>query len=484
MRFMQTGLVALLMVVCSPQLLAADELRENLRSSVFAGASDALKHANDQSASVLAPETYRAAANQYRKAEEAFEDGEDMVKVRALLAGAIGQFTEAAVRAEGVGLVVKDAFEARADALAADARTRAPDLWRKADVALYEAASRAEVGRQSRVENYATRAERFFRDAELSAIEVALFTEIEAAIAAAKRLDADDWAPISYGKAVELLAQARSELSSNRYDTDRPRTLATQSLHHARHAAYVAKLADDIDDNDTSLEEVLLAWEQEIERFAATQNLPVYFDEGPTQAIDAFIALHAELKQRLALSEQALNSSHQRALILEEELSMVQADLEGQELAQARLNKRMAEQQAREDKITQIETMFGPSEALVLRAQNQLIIRLIGLGFASGSASIEPHHEPLLERVQQALAAFPDAPITIEGHTDSHGVDDKNLTLSIARAEAVVNYLLENTEISALQLSAVGHGETKPIANNETNEGRLRNRRIDIVIYP
>lgn len=468
----------------TPMLHAEDPLRENLRASVFDAAEAALKAANGANANVLAPERYRKAAAQYKKAQAAFDAGSDLNKVRSSLASATGLFVEAKSAAINVGEIVADAFQARGDALAADAKTRAPDIWKDAERQLYEAASRAEDGKTSRVNRYADKAEEKFRDAELSAIEVVLFTEIEQAIDVARRLDADDWAPESYTFAIDLLSQARTELSENRYDTDRPRTLATQSLHYARHAAYIAKLADDIDDNDDTLEAILMRWESDISRLGDLLNTPTYFDEGPTESINKLIEITEDRERQLAIARQELTISNSRSEILEEELANLQTDLEGQEMARERLNQRMQKQQEREDKIRRVENLFEPSEALVLRAQNEMIIRLIGLSFASGSAQIETRHYPLLAKLQEALAIFPQAPLTIEGHTDSHGVDAANLSLSNARADAVVSYLVANAGIQKSLLSAVGYGESNPIANNETYEGRSRNRRIDLVIYP
>jgi OOP family OmpA-OmpF porin len=72
--------------------------------------------------------------------------------------------------------------------------------------------------------------------------------------------------------------------------------------------------------------------------------------------------------------------------------------------------------------------------------------------------------------------------VTIEGHTDSYGGDDLNQKLSEDRANAVRQYFIANMNLKAEDVEAVGYGESRPIANNETPEGRARNRRIDIVI--
>jgi outer membrane protein OmpA-like peptidoglycan-associated protein len=75
------------------------------------------------------------------------------------------------------------------------------------------------------------------------------------------------------------------------------------------------------------------------------------------------------------------------------------------------------------------------------------------------------------------MLEFPEVPILIEGHTDSDGGEESNLELSRKRAEAVVNYLVDNGADPA-RFEVRGHGESQPIADNETAEGKAQNRRI------
>jgi outer membrane protein OmpA-like peptidoglycan-associated protein len=89
----------------------------------------------------------------------------------------------------------------------------------------------------------------------------------------------------------------------------------------------------------------------------------------------------------------------------------------------------------------------------------------------------------LLQKVADAAQVFRNAQVVVEGHTDSYGRDDTNLQLSQQRAEAVSAYLAD-LGIQAFRTSSVGYGETQPIANNETEQGRARNRRIDVRIEP
>lgn len=79
------------------------------------------------------------------------------------------------------------------------------------------------------------------------------------------------------------------------------------------------------------------------------------------------------------------------------------------------------------------------------------------------------------------LNAYPDTDIEVIGHTDSKGSDDYNQSLSERRANAVVGYLRTNG-IANNRLTAIGKGETDPIASNDTDDGRAQNRRVEFVI--
>ena len=127
---------------------------------------------------------------------------------------------------------------------------------------------------------------------------------------------------------------------------------------------------------------------------------------------------------------------------------------------------------------------MNASAARVFREGNNIILRLVGLTFASGDAEIRPENFDLLNKVEKAIDVFPQSELIIEGHTDSHGGDDSNQALSQQRAESVQKYMVNAMRIPTYRLIATGYGETRPVASNETESGRARNRRIDIVIRP
>jgi outer membrane protein OmpA-like peptidoglycan-associated protein len=128
--------------------------------------------------------------------------------------------------------------------------------------------------------------------------------------------------------------------------------------------------------------------------------------------------------------------------------------------------------------------MFTSSEARVFREGNNIILRLVGLTFDSGDAQIRRQSFDLLNKVEKAIDVFPRSELIIEGHTDSHGGDLLNQKLSQERAESVQKYMINAMRIPTYRLIATGYGETRPVASNETQSGRARNRRIDIVIRP
>ena len=89
---------------------------------------------------------------------------------------------------------------------------------------------------------------------------------------------------------------------------------------------------------------------------------------------------------------------------------------------------------------------------------------------------------PLLEKVEEVIEMFPDAQLMVEGHTDASGDAGANMDLSERRAYAVMQYLRQSLLIPASQVSAMGFGADRPVASNRTDEGRAKNRRIDIII--
>jgi OOP family OmpA-OmpF porin len=101
--------------------------------------------------------------------------------------------------------------------------------------------------------------------------------------------------------------------------------------------------------------------------------------------------------------------------------------------------------------------------------------------FDTGKATIKPESAGALGIIAEVLKGDPALKIEIQGHTDNVGAAAANLKLSQDRAAAVKAYLVQTGGIAATRLSTAGLGDTKPVADNKTEEGRAQNRRVELV---
>jgi outer membrane protein OmpA-like peptidoglycan-associated protein len=129
-----------------------------------------------------------------------------------------------------------------------------------------------------------------------------------------------------------------------------------------------------------------------------------------------------------------------------------------------------------------VRKLFTQDEAKVYRQGDNLVISLKKVNFSVNDSSIPSASFGLLKKVQDAIQSFEEPSVVIEGHTDSTGDSATNQALSEKRAEAVRAYFLANNAISLEKLEAIGFGSEKPLASNESPDGRAINRRIDVVI--
>jgi outer membrane protein OmpA-like peptidoglycan-associated protein len=104
-----------------------------------------------------------------------------------------------------------------------------------------------------------------------------------------------------------------------------------------------------------------------------------------------------------------------------------------------------------------------------------------GIRFDTDSDVVKAESRPVLEQIAEALKSQPPVKVRIEGHTDSTGDPARNLDLSKRRAEAVKKALVTQFGVVADRLTTDGFGDTKPIAKNETPQGRAENRRVEFV---
>ena len=457
---------------------------EEMRGSLFQAAEDARAIAQSKSANVLAPISYGEAMDQLSRAQSLFDRSGSVDSIRKTLTRAETGFNKSSEAADIAASALDSTIQARRDAASSDAKGFAADEWEEGEIAFSEATRRLERGSISSAQRYAKKAETAYRDAELISIKANYLDETRNLIKRAEKLRAERYAPVSLDNARTLLETAETELTENRYDTDRPRSLALDAKHNALHAIYVSTLEARIRDRETNLEAVLLEWEKSINQLGDALDKPLYYDYGEKAAINELLLSITTMIRENERLGQSLNDTEAQVAALNGQVSRMQQLLGGGSQTIEELERLLEQQAQHRARFARVEAMFPPEEAVVFRQGDTVIIRMVGLNFDSGTADLKAEHLPMLGTLRQAIEIFPDSSVVVEGHTDAFGSDETNHTLSQTRAEAVVHHLLGSMQISPTKLSSVGYGESRPVANNETQAGRKRNRRIDVVIRP
>ena len=477
--------VGLLLASLAPvALTAGPAAAQDVRQTLFRTADQARAEAEAARADLLAPEAWNEAIELYRRADQDLERGRDLKDIRRRLERAIQFFRQATEATELARVTFVNSLAAREDALNAEAGLFAADLWREAEERFEDAARELEDGDVNDARRESDRALQRYRAAELAAIKANYLNETWALLEEAEERDVDDRAPITLRRAEELVASAEQLLTENRYDTDEARSLAQEAKREAQHAIFLAQSIRTFQDEDVTLEELMLRAEQPVRRIAGVLEIPMYGDEGLQPPTNAVIGAIQTLQDSVQSLRNALDTRREMVATLEARVDELESQLGGVQEERSELARRVEAQARLQRRFTTVELMFDRDEGRVLREGNDVILRLYGLTFDVGSATIESPFFPLLTQVQQAINTFRDATVTIEGHTDSFGGDEANMRLSQERADAVREYLLANMSIDPARIEAIGHGETQPVASNETEEGRARNRRIDVVIHP
>lgn len=210
--------------------------------------------------------------------------------------------------------------------------------------------------------------------------------------------------------------------------------------------------------------------------------------------------LEAEHRQELAASETARSR-------LGDELAAVVADREAlsTELAAARerttaLEQELAARQRAEQAVTAtyeqllstLQSEIAAKDIALERANSRVTVAIADrVLFPSGQAALTPAGEQVIDKVGAALAGVTDRRVLIEGHTDNVPIGPQlrsrfpsNWELSTARASEVVKRLIDRAHLSPDRVQPAGRADTDPVVSNDTEDGRRRNRRIEIILLP
>ena len=177
----------------------------------------------------------------------------------------------------------------------------------------------------------------------------------------------------------------------------------------------------------------------------------------------------------ISLQDSIIESLNERiakmASLYESEKSKLKADLDDERAKAKKLR-------------DEADKKFSELQSSLIQVSNDArgtIISMSDILFAVGKADLTPDLKTSLAKISGILMVFKTSNVIVEGHTDNSGSEEFNMTLSQKRAENVMNFMVEQG-VAASRLTAKGYGLTKPIAENDTPEGRAKNRRVDLVI--
>ncbi len=429
---------------------------------------------------LLAPRAFGTAADRLEDARREVRRGSDAgTRVLSAAGDALDAATAAA---DGSRTRFRDPLAARDRARAEDAAARASEAWRAAEEELARAGRDAERGDTGGLAERVVRATELYRRAGRAARTDRLLGPAEDARQVALSAGASELAPASFAAGEAALARARAALDAEG-DDEAVETPAAAGRRAFERAARIAMLADSVVRRQLPVERLIEAHEADLSRLLAAAGIGgealTRDTEAATDTLAAFIDGLRRDNQRLAgrLEDERATSGQlaDRVGVLENELAESEQRFED-------TRGRLAERQERDARLRETQALFGPEEGDVILNGDRLVLRLYGLTFASGSSDVVDSQAPLLTKVQRVLREYPNAPVRIEGHTDSQGGAEANRVLSQRRAIAIREYLLARLPISSSRIEAVGMGEDQPIASNDDEEGRRRNRRIEIIL--
>ena len=190
-------------------------------------------------------------------------------------------------------------------------------------------------------------------------------------------------------------------------------------------------------------------------------------------------------RKQIVTATNELMKLESRKQNLQEELSESQVQMATLRSIENETNRR---NQIYEKFVERLKTMIDGGQLTVSIEQGRIVINLPNnVLFKSGSAKLNPEGEEALTQIASVLSQFSDRRFQIEGHTDNKPIKSarfpSNWELSTSRALTVI-HLLTDMDVVPENISAAGFGEFRPRADNETEEGRQFNRRIEIIMLP
>ncbi len=439
-------------------------------------AEAAIAEAEQLRAAEFAPEHYQAAIESLKQAREMLSSNGNADEIVRLLDKATIQAKQASTAAQNFTEQFAGLVESRDRLQLAGEEYVRKDLAERSEREFAAVVAAAEDGNMSKARREAKHARDTIHAAQVVAAKEQFVRPISKTIAGARRVRARDYAPKALEDAISKQRQLEKLIKADPDAQTKAYALSQEGQISARRAMRISKLGSDISKNPSTLETWMDAEDARLAMLG--QALGIQLDRSQTPE-EQLAALRQAVEDMKGNYEARLNDADAQVRDLSQKLSKYEGELSDM----AEIRRKLQLKREAEAKIKRLTKLFNPDDVeILLTPDADVILRMKTLNFRSGSAVIPPSTYGLLDNAIKSIEIFPDRAVRVEGHTDFMGSNKYNQALSERRANAVKEYLLQRMGESSQPVTAVGYGEDRPIANNETAEGRMKNRRIDIVL--
>jgi len=376
--------------------------------------------------------------------------------------------------------ILSEVVDARSRAYSAGANTLQSDKMADMDKDLIKTSMKIENGDIEDAKQQRPKLLQGYAQLELSALKLGTANLAKTSIAHAKEQGAKKYAPKTLARAEEEMALAVTILDADRTQTAKADVYAKKAKWLAEQSASITETVKDFDRRDYSEEDIVLWYQQQLSKVNQPLTTDLPFNESNDNVV---LSLKNSVSKLLTERNTALDQRSKTEQQLSSQLKTAEAEY-GKQLALTEKERQAMQQkdQADKQKFDQVQALFTANEANVYRQRQNVLISAHGFQFPSGQSEIQTGNFPLMNKITRAIKTFPNARIEVDGHTDSVGDENINKVLSEARALKVAKFLNEVGEIPAEKITSQGFGETRPVASNETKEGRAENRRVEIKI--
>ena len=463
--------------------------------------SKAFEQIRADEANFLAPKKYKTvetAYNKYIKAVRGGKSEQDINKKRTFFNNAL---ENANGQVKKANKILSKPLYSRSLALAEEADIIVPKSFNLAERRLSDATSKLEDGKIVEADQIGKEAITLYNVSKIAAVKSKLIGSAQSGINEAIGNKWDTLAPKSFNEAFSFINEVETALERGEKVTDELRNIAQNGIYKTRHAIWLAAKIDTLRKKTSNWETLWLSQENLVKQATDLTDIsPDFITNSPqvilTESLNILTTRIDSLSQEFTRKDQHISTLqstvdsltaaiNQQQIRLASMVENYQKDLQTRK-EDLDLKRRELDADLRKkiqlDAVAQAQTRFVEIEAIVLREENEVLIRLVGLEFKAGKTNISEQGNRILDKLGNYLLLYPNTTVIVEGHTDSSGKEDKNLALSEERALTVRNYLISSSGLNDNQITSIGVGSIHPIVSNKTRRGRAQNRRIDIVI--